>query len=716
MAKTVVVVISCSVFVLIGTPAIWLRVAIAQPNIVWIVSDDAGYNDFGFMADLYGNSTDVQTPNLDALAAHSRVMLEGYVCAAICSPSRVSMLTGQYAQRFGYEDNPSNQAGNTQGLPAGHQLISHHLRSLGYTTGAIGKWHLGEVDGVNRPLDMAFDEFYGFFGGGRPFWQGYGDSQRAIRRGDVSIETLWGSEGDTSRYDPANGRYLTDAFGEEAVGFINRHAAEEAPFFLYVGVNAPHSPLQAKQSDLDMFPDITDPNRKLVAAMTYGLDRAVGDIVDAISANGIDDETIIVFMNDNGGTANPPAHNNYPLWGYKGGMWEGGIRVPMIIKAPGLAPGVYDQPVTSIDLVPTFVNAAGGDSTNIETDGVDLLPFLEGEIAGSPHEVMFWRGADGRYAVRKGKWKLMLPSASTSSRLSDLEYGEPDTFYSSQPQIVADLARELTFWEATIKKPMWGPLGDDMFNQFDHFVYRTDIPATSNWSTDGNWTQAGTSANAKLMNQDAYANAVLEFGVRNDGSYVANNDMTRSTKYTFMLNELRFTGDYAGADDASGTITGNPLLLVNNLLGQPATIRNETTSTSNSQFSFNINVELQLLNDLVFDGDGTQPIVVSGTIRDYYESRGVIKTGNSAVALAGNNLFTGTLNIQNGRLSAANLAGDLQVEGGSFGVMGATHVSGNYTQSGGVLEIQLGESSSQLVIDGSADLGGLGPCKNSCVS
>jgi autotransporter-associated beta strand protein len=378
----------------------------------------------------------------------------------------------------------------------------------------------------------------------------------------------------------------------------------------------------------------------------------------------------------------------------------------MIIKAPGLTAGVYDEPVMSIDLVPTFVNAAGGDSTTIATDGVDLLPFLEGEVAGSPHEVMFWRGSDGRYAVRKGKWKLMLPSASASSRLSDLEFGEPDTFYSSQPEVVADLARELTFWEATIKKPMWGPLGDDMFNEFDHFVYRTDLSTTSNWSTDGNWTQAGTSANAKLMKQDAYANAVLEFGVRNDASYVANNDMTRSTKYTFMLNELRFTGDYAGADDTSGTITGNALLLVNGLAGQPATIRNEATSSSDSQFRFNINVELQLLNDLVFDGDGTQPIVVSSTIRDYYEPRGVIKTGNSEVALAGNNLFTGALNILEGRLSATNLSGNLHVEGGTFSVTSITNVAGNYTQSGGALEITLGESSSQLVVGGSANLGG----------
>ena len=128
-----------------------------RPNIVVIMTDDAGYNDWGFMVDLNGKPTDVLTPNLDTLAASATIMREGYVCAGICSPARAGFLTGQYGQRFGYEDNPSNEPGNTQGLETNQQLISHYLGDLGYTTGAIGKWHLGEVDGVNRPLDMGFD-------------------------------------------------------------------------------------------------------------------------------------------------------------------------------------------------------------------------------------------------------------------------------------------------------------------------------------------------------------------------------------------------------------------------------------------------------------------------------------------------------------------------------------------------------------------------------
>jgi autotransporter-associated beta strand protein len=670
------------------------------------MTDDAGYNDWGFMADLNGKATDVLTPNLDNLAANAAIMREGYVCAGFCSPARAGFLTGQYGQRFGYEDNPSNQPGNTQGLEANQQLISHYLGDLGYTTGAIGKWHLGEVDGVNRPLDLGVDEFYGFFGGGRPFWPGYGDSQRALRRGDVSIESQWGSQGDPSRYDPVNGRYLTDAFGEEAADFINRHAGDEEPFFLYVALNAPHSPLQAKQSDLNMFPDIVDPERKLIAAMTYGVDRAVGDITSALAVNGIDGETVVIFMNDNGGADTAP-HDNYPLRGSKGTMWEGGIRVPMFIKAPGIAAGVYDEPVVSMDLVPTLVNMAGGDASQLDTNGVDIRPYLEGETAGSPHEVMFWRHLDGRFAVRKGDWKLTRPGNATFARLHNLVM-DPDegTYYNAAyPEVLTELRRDLTNWEVTLEKAKWGPLGDtSVVNLFDHFVFGG---TTENWNTTNAWRRAGTSTEVTLRQWDSYPNAILEFGVQNSASYTVTNNMVRATQLTFMLNELRFTGNYSGTGERSGTINGNALLMVDSLEGLPARIRNEATSSSPSTFGFNLNIELQLYNDLVFDGNGTQPLVVNGTIRDYYESRGVTKTGSSEVVLAGSNHFTRALVVQEGRLSTNNLDGDLQIVGGSFGAMGITNIGGDYFQTGGALAIELGPSSDQLVVIGSADVSGI---------
>ncbi|MCI0332467.1 MAG: sulfatase-like hydrolase/transferase [Planctomycetes bacterium] len=390
-----------------------------QPNIVVIMSDDAGYNDFGFMSALNGMPTDIRTPNLDALAARSMVMSSGYVSGAVCSPSRAGLLTGQYQQRFGHEDNP-NALG--EGLEAGQQLITHHLKNLGYTTGAVGKWHLGYEEGVSRPLDVGFDEFYGVFGGGRPYWGlGITDHGRTMRRGNENIEPQWVNEGDAIRYDPVHGRYTTDAWGEEAVDFINRHAGDENPFFLYVPFQAPHSPFHAKQADLDLFSEIADPGRRAVAAMTYAMDRAVGDITTALAANGVEDNTIVVFLNDNGGPApSVGAYSNGPLRGNKGSMFEGGIRVPYMIKVPGMAPGVYDNPVISLDLLPTLVNAAGGDATQIDTNGTDLMPYLSGDAGGDPHEYLFWRGLDGRFAVRKGDWKLVRTGTMTYARLHNV--------------------------------------------------------------------------------------------------------------------------------------------------------------------------------------------------------------------------------------------------------------------------------------------------------
>lgn len=681
------------------------EIVLGQQNIVLIMSDDAGYNDFGFMSALNGISTDIQTPNLDALAARSMVMSSSYAAAPICSPSRAGLLTGQYQQRFGYEENP----GDNDGLDASQQLVSHYLRDLGYTTGAIGKWHLGQTDGVNLPLDMGFDEFFGFFGGSRPYyyWSG-ADYARQMRRGDVNIESQWNNP---------PGRYATDAFADEAVDFINRHADDENPFFLYVAMNAPHTPLNAKQSDLDLFAGITDTNRRYIAAMTYALDRAVGNITGALTANGLDENTLIVFMNDNGGPApNIGPYNNAPLRGNKGSLWEGGMRVPMLISAPGLSPGVYDQPVVGHDLAPTFINAAGGDSSEYDFSGVDLMPFLTGEVAEDPHELIFWRSADGRFAVRKGDWKLVRPGLDTFARLHDVaaDIHEDTLLNSQQPALVAELLRELTFWEAGLRKMKWGALGSPR-NRFDHFVFRNDLAPTGNWSTASGWQQAGTTNNVTFRNEDSYANAILEFGVRNDADYTSTNNMLRMTAQTFMLNQMRLTGSFSGAADHSGTINGNALLFVKDLDGQLPQVRlDATASAPGPQFTFQLGNELQLLDDLEITGDGTQQFVISGNIRDYYQPRNVIKSGASSVTLGGSNTFAGALILNDGRVRATTLAGDLENNGGTFApgaTQAPTTIGGSFVQNSGLLEIELGGTTAgtqfdTLVIDGAAQLGG----------
>ena len=720
--------------------------AAEKPNIILIFSDDAGYNEFGFNTSRTGSSSNMLTPNLDTLAQQSVVMSNGYVSAPVCSPSRAGLLTGQYQQRFGYERNTSNGLSAADGLAAGQTLISHQLQNLGYTTGVVGKWHQGSVDGVNRPLDMGFDEFFGMFKGSRSYW-GIGNNnnevasiRRSIGGEEVIIETTWVNEGDPNLYDPTNGRYLTDAFSEESVAFIDNHAADSDPFFLYLPYSATHGPNHAKQQDLDQFPGLSGTEQK-IAAMTLALDRGVGGIMDALQANGIDDNTIVVFANDNGGAG---GHDNAPLRGSKGSTWEGGTRVAYTIMAPGLQPVTFDGPVTTRDLLPTFVSAAGGDVSQLDTDGVNLMPFLNGTETGDPHEILFWRHTVD-WAVRRGDWKLVRTDGNAMALYNlAADLGETTDLQVQEPTVFAELLREFTNWETTLDKPHWGSFGANNRNRFDHFVFRVDQAATANWSDPDLWRESGTTNNATMLDEDAYANAILEFGTHDNGSYSAINDLTRMTGLTFMLNEVRLTGDFAGVANHAGTVSGNALLFVNNQSGQAPKIQlDATASGTSSSFAFQLNNDIELLHDLEITGNGTQDFVVGGNISDFFDPRNVTKTGTSSVTLAGNNTFAGSLSVQGGEVIVSGAAAAIdgassltignggtftldegtvsvsQVDnssGGTFNFNGGTlktpsvlgtlnnnggtfapgnsptitMVSGDYTQSSGALEIEIG--------------------------
>ena len=441
------------------------RALATQPNIIVIISDDGGYTDFGFAADVQGVGTNADTPNIDALAEQSVVLKQGYVAAPLCGTSRAGLLTGQYGQRFGYENNihGTNMTNSgSQGLTVDQVTIAQRLKGLGYSTGAIGKWHSGYQDGLNLPLDKGFDEFFGFFGGLRNHYVDSSSptSGSAMRRGDAVYETQWRTEGDPNLYDPVNGRYATDAFGEESVAFINDHANDGSPFFLYTAFTNPHTPYDVKQSDYDHFAHITDTTKRKLAAMNYAMDRAVGSMMDALEANGIDDNTVVILLNDNGplpsGGSSPA-----PFRGWKGTTYEAGVRVPFLIKAPGVQPGVYDEPITALDIMPTLFNAAGGDASTIPTDGYDIMPLLAGTETDNPNDLMFWRNF-GIWAVRKGDWKLTAPSSNFSgSVLYNIaeDPAEQVNRYNSNLPIVDDLRREFTLWEATLAKPKWGDLG-----------------------------------------------------------------------------------------------------------------------------------------------------------------------------------------------------------------------------------------------------------------
>jgi autotransporter-associated beta strand protein len=689
------------------------------------------------------------------------VARQGYAAAPLCSPTRAGLLTGQYQQRYGYWYNIDFMAQalpEHQGLRAEQITMAQHLKGLGYTTGAVGKWHLGFEDGVNLPPDKGFDEFFGFWGGSRHYYFEW-EPENLMRRGDTIVETEYRAGGttdpnDPSANDPTFGRYISDGLGDEAVGFINRHAADADPYFLYFAPNAPHSPVEAKQTDTNHFLNVTDEPIRRLAAATYALDRAIGRVVQAAEDSG--EPTIFVFMNDNGG---PYPEMNTPLHGSKGQTWEGGIRVPFFIHIPGVAPGVYDKPISMYDILPTVYAAAGGDVSQLNSDGVDLKPYLSGDNTQDPHEVLVWQ-THNIWALRKGDWKLGSPTGGPPV-LYNLanDPGEVTDVSAQNPAVVADLIREMTEWESNMDKHRWGA---GFANSFDHFVWGS---ANSSFNVPGAWINAATGQPAQLRRSDGYANLILEFRTKDTSHYGAFNPMTRETSQPLMVNEIRLTGNYTSQATWAGGPNGNPLLLVNNLSGASPKIRLDATSSGTAaRFQFQIHTELQLFDNLEVVGNGTQDFIITGALRDFYEPRSVTKSGTSILTLKGNNTFGGDLVINSGQVkltgpnAAINgahaihigsagsfsmdsglvavdrieredgaglqftggeirtsaLVGSLTNQGGNFSPGASasqTTITGDYTQTSGMLTIELGgtipgQEYDVLGIAGIATLGG----------
>ena len=380
--------------------------------------------------------TDIPTPNLDAICAGGARCTSGYVTAPLCSPSRAGLLTGRYQQRFGHEHNPGAAEG--AGLPLTETTLAGRLRAAGYATSMVGKWHLGMLEEQN-PVNRGFDEFFGFLHGAHSYLDPQDTRNDPIRRGLEPVEET---------------DYLTNAFGREAVGFIEGHADE--PFFLYLAFNAVHTPLEATRAYMDRFPDIQDPRRRTFAGMLAAMDDAVGDVLATLRAKGIEDNTLVVFISDNGGITEKNTSRNDPLRGYKGQVYEGGIRVPFALRWPGHIPAgtVYDRPVSSLDVVPTALAAAGA-AQPAGLDGVDLAPCLSGAAAGDPHEQLCWR-MGRKTAIRRGDWKL-LREARGDFELYNLgeDIGETTDLSEAEPERFAALQAALTAWDEQMVGPLW---------------------------------------------------------------------------------------------------------------------------------------------------------------------------------------------------------------------------------------------------------------------
>ncbi len=412
-----------------------------HPNVLVILSDDHGYGDVGF-----NGCTDIPMPNLDRLAASGVRCSQGYVSHPFCSPTRAGLLTGRYQHRFGHENNPFYDPNDArEGLPLTERPFPEYLKAADYTTGWIGKWHLGATP-AHKPFNRGFTDTFGFIGGGHRYldW-----------KVNPAVEYLVPIERNGVAVDEKE--HVTVAFGREAAAFVRRNA--ERPWFLYLAFNAPHAPVTPTPERLARFASIANPKRRAYAAQVSLLDDAVGTVLDALSASGQDTRTLVFFFSDNGGPLEINGSNNGPLRGAKGSVYEGGIHVPFVVRWPGTLPAgaVYDRPVSSLDVMATSLAAAGLDMpADKPYDSVNLLPYLRGEKPPSslPHDRLFWRTTSGLSAVRDGDWKLVRKS-NQPSELYDLANDLPETknAASAEPATAARLAAALDAWN----RQMIGP-------------------------------------------------------------------------------------------------------------------------------------------------------------------------------------------------------------------------------------------------------------------
>lgn len=437
-------------------------IASGGTNIILILTDDMGYADVG-----YNNSgfNDIATPNIDALANAGTKFTSAYVTHPFCGPSRAGLMTGRYPHEFGAQYNLSD-SNTTQGVDLNETFFSTVLDDAGYNTGIIGKWHLGQPTGY-RPNQRGFDYFYGMLYGGHVYFTGGGGGSAQYTSPLRENEGLAGE---------ANGLYVTDLFTDKGVEFINNSEAnDDQPFFLFMSYNAPHTPLQPLPSDVTALASppynftYSDTKRRDYAAMVYSVDRGIKSIVDALTANGELDNTLIVFLSDNGGRTDQGAINS-PLRGRKGDTLEGGFRVPMFMYWPNGGNGIpagqsYDFNVSALDLYPTFVNLANGTIPNgKELDGKDILSNIQNNTDARSGESIY--SIRHRFAnnlgIRRGDYKAYHDSNSNNWYLYDINanIGENNgqalnTNIEPYKSILAQMANDAYLWSLTHIEPLF---------------------------------------------------------------------------------------------------------------------------------------------------------------------------------------------------------------------------------------------------------------------
>ena len=404
-----------------------------KPNIIIILADDAGYADFGFMG-----SKEIKTPNLDQLASDGVIFNNAYVSASVCSPSRAGLLTGMYQQRFGHECNLDSDVNNS--FDPNQITIAEALKTVGYTTGLIGKWHLGDKS-QNHPLKNGFDYFWGFISGARNYFY----NPNEVNSNHISNVV--------ENYNKTNfDGYLTDTLGEKAIRFIDINHQSNNPFFLFLSFNAPHTPMQAKEDVLEKF---KYNRRKVYASMMWSMDEAVGKVIQTLKEKKQYDNTIIYFLSDNGAAMSNNA-SSFPFKGWKGNQYEGGIKTPMIMtwKSKIKSNTQFNGFVSALDIFKTSLEISKVNKRlMINADGKNIMNYLD----DSPpkNENLFWR-KDKMATIRSGDYKLIrLNDTSTVLYNIRKNYFEDIDFKITEPCVHDSLSKLLSTWENGLIPPNW---------------------------------------------------------------------------------------------------------------------------------------------------------------------------------------------------------------------------------------------------------------------
>jgi arylsulfatase A-like enzyme len=411
-----------------------------KPSIVLILIDDMGWGDIGY------NSSDIRSPNLDKLA-ESGVRLTHHYVNPECTPTRVSLLTGMFPNRFGLH---CSSASNDQAFPFETLTLASALKSVGYQTAICGKWHLGSLPEWG-PMKYGFDHSYGGLAGAVGMYDHrYRLDREPYTRTWVRNDKYFDEEG-----------HAYDIVTDHAIGLLENTFSKDKPFFLYLPYNGVHAPLVESREWLDFNNHIENPSRRLFAAAVSHLDHQIGRIIEELNRRQMRDNTLIIVMSDNGGFPNysggqypapdPPLKNfssNGPLRGAKGTPYEGGIRVPAFVNWPDiLEPGAVDAVIHAIDWMPTICSLAGYESDqDPKWDGQNIWPVIRGEIKGFDEpRLLYWNYWDIRIAFRHGDWKIISPAENAPFEMYNLAVDpyEQNDLAGSDPEQFESLLKKL---------------------------------------------------------------------------------------------------------------------------------------------------------------------------------------------------------------------------------------------------------------------------------